>query len=436
MFCFILLPVLGEFFFLLFGIIPFTNKKEKLYINELNKYLKSDSKDTNGLYKYSTNSLPNMPVSTKNYTKIIKNNSDILEKYIELIESAKSTILLQTYLFSKGLFFNMIVNSLIKKAKEGVKVIFMYDWVGSYRKYNNSNLKALAKAGVEVCMFNPKGINVLKSSTNFRSHEKMLIIDNNVCFYGSSNISDEYINIRSKKNSIQDTNYIIKGSILNSFTFKFLYNYFIFSNSKKKNVDKIGNFFKYKKDKTDGEYKYDYQLIYSGPNHSIKHIENTLIYAFSKAKKSIKIVCPFFSPTVELRNAIAIAKIRGVEVSIILPGYKDKGNIDILLNRKEYKKLIDDVNVYEYSSFIHSKFIIIDDKWIIFGSNNLDNRSLRINFENALICKSKNLASEFTEIYDKFLKKSTKINKDWIKENINWINKISFKIISVYRPLV
>jgi cardiolipin synthase len=50
-----------------------------------------------------------------------------------------------------------------------------------------------------VAIFNPKGINMFKGTTNYRLHRKALIIDNKKAIYGGSNIGDEYLSMDATK---------------------------------------------------------------------------------------------------------------------------------------------------------------------------------------------------------------------------------------------
>jgi cardiolipin synthase len=82
------------------------------------------------------------------------------------------------------------------------------------------------------------------------------------------------------------------------------------------------------------------------------------------------------------------------------------------MNRSFYSCLLrNNVKVYEYSTFVHAKCFIIDDDLSIFGSSNLDNRSLKINFENAIIAKDEKLNSNLNNYFDKMLGNSIMIDK-------------------------
>jgi cardiolipin synthase len=65
-------------------------------------------------------------------------------------------------------------------------------------KYHKKQLNQLKEAGVEVGIFNPKGINIVKGSSNYRIHSKMVVIDNKEALYGDSNFGDEYLDFDPK----------------------------------------------------------------------------------------------------------------------------------------------------------------------------------------------------------------------------------------------
>ena len=88
----------------------------------------------------------------------------------------------------------------------------------------------------------------------------------------------------------------------------------------------------------------------------------------------------------EYIESLILASMSGVDVKLILPGRPDKYKIILSINRFLYEKLLDvSIAIYEYSVFIHPKAILIADDVTILGSNNLDMRSLFINFETAII---------------------------------------------------
>jgi cardiolipin synthase len=144
------------------------------------------------------------------------------------------------------------------------------------------------------------------------------------------------------------------------------------------------------------------QLIQSEPNYEEKNLVNVLASLFGKAKHSIKIVTPYFLPTDSILSALTTASWSGVDVQLILPGKPDAKRYIIPINRSEYKNLLDaKCSIYEYDGFIHSKYYIIDDKYVLIGSANLDSRSLLMHFENVILINNEAFVKQMTCIYEK-----------------------------------
>jgi cardiolipin synthase len=293
-------------------------------------------------------------------------------------------------------------------------------------------------SGIEVVIFNPKGLFPYKSLSNFRNHEKLLIVDNEVALYGSANIADEYIRLNTSKTFFTDIQYIVKGQIVTSLATNFFSNYNEFSNVKKHFKDQTNKHLsKYLKENNEYEGNNPMQLVIGAPNYSMNNIANTIKLSINAARKSIKIICPFFSPTDDILSCIYAASMRGVKVEIILPSKNSETIYALTMNRSLYSNLLkNNVKVYEHYSFIHAKLMIFDDELVMFGSNNLDYRSLIINFENAILFEGKKNVKEFVELFDKILEQTKTVDEKYIKKHYTLKNKILSKLLLTYKPLI
>jgi cardiolipin synthase len=296
----------------------------------------------------------------------------------------------------------------------------------------------MIKNGVEVVIFNPKGMFPYKSLSNFRSHEKLLIIDNEVALYGSANIADEYIRLNTSKTFFTDIQYIITGEIVTSLATNFFLSYNEFSNAKKYFKEETSKHLnKYLKQNEEQNEDNPMQLVVGAPNYSMNNIANTIKLSINEAKKSVKIICPFFSPTDDILSCIYAASIRGVKVEIILPSKNSETIYALIMNRSLYSNLLkNNVKIYEHYSFIHAKVMIFDDELVMFGSNNLDHRSLIINFENAILFKGKKNIIEFVKLFDKISKQTTIVDHEYIRKHYTLKDKIINKLLLTYKPLI
>lgn len=436
------LPLFGMAFFLMFGIIPLSIKNfkdSKLKNKDFHKY--EDYKFTKRYIK--ENELNDFAFAYNfNKSPIYKNNeytfieqNVLMKTSIDLIKSAKEFIHIHYYIISDCVWFEEISKALIEKAQENIKIRFMYDWAGSYKRIRKSSIQKLKNAGIEIEVFNPKTFNLYTSNTNFRSHRKGIIIDNRKCLTGGSNIGDEYLNLRKNYNNWMDLNFIVEGEIVNSLNLSFCYdwiNYSSYSFKKEKDINFYKNFKIFKS--TDENIS---QVINSSPNISINPFLQILSSMFILAKKTITIVTPYFLLHDSIISSLMYASIKGVKVKIILPNAPDDKKYILTINRSNYKKLLDaNIEIYEYIGFMHSKIIIIDDNISIVGTNNMDFRSLLINFETAILIDSKKTNEKLDKICIDYINNSILIKEESLKILFSQKEKMKMNLINIIHPLL
>ena len=120
----------------------------------------------------------------------------------------------------------------------------------------------------------------------------------------------------------------------------------------------------------------------SGPDEDNERIEFVALQAISCARKSVRVVTPYFLPPEPLTMALGLAAMRGIEVDLILP---ERGNHAILdwARQIPLRPLIEaGCRIWLLPPpFEHSKLMTVDDSWTMIGSANWDTRSFRLNFE-------------------------------------------------------
>ncbi|MDE7075565.1 MAG: hypothetical protein K2O21_02930, partial [Malacoplasma sp.] len=337
------------------------------------------------------------------------------------------------YIISDCLWFYLLLFELNKKAKEGVKIRFMYDWVGSHKRFNKSNLKFLQKNGIEIREFNPQGFNRYTSITNFRSHRKLVIVDNKYCITGGSNIGDEYLNLKKNTDNWKDLNFLIEGEIVNSLNLRFCNDWINYTGFNKKEIDSE-NFYKdFKIHKANG--KDICQIINSSPEFDLYVYQQIIMSKISAAQKSIWIFTPYLLIPNEIINNLIFASYKGVDVRIMVPHHPDNKKFIITSNRSYYEKLMNaDIRIYEYFGFLHSKAIIIDDDQCLIGTNNLDYRSLVINFETSISILSKDFNKKMKEIFLNDQKNSRLISLNYLHNKMDLKHRIFTHFINIIHP--
>ncbi|WP_027119582.1 cardiolipin synthase [[Mycoplasma] testudinis] len=452
------LPVFGFFLFVIFGINPLLRFKRKDYLSRqasfirhedfdfTNEFLNEES-EKNDLLKqifyFGVNS-QRRPVYCNNEVFVVQNQKNLYHESLKLIEKAKHFIHLQYYIISDGVWLRSIANALIEKVKQGVKVRFIYDWVGTYKRGAAAILKELKEAGVLIGEFNPATFTRYTSKTNFRCHRKCLIVDNVYALYGGSNLADEYIRYEKWFNNWEDSNVIISGHIVNTLNIIFCLDWLSYcglSKDQRNQDDLLENRDFYlslkKPELVSTERKVIAQIVESSPGYNEKTLHDMLISLFAKAKSKIKIITPYFVPTEGVLTALRTASLSGIDVQIILPGMPDDKAYILTMNRFQYEKLIDaDIRIYEYQGFIHSKTIMIDDDVTVVSTFNLDFRSLFINYESALIVKDSETVKNYTNIFNNLISQSTKITPKTFSKHQKRIIKWKMAFMNIYHPLL
>lgn len=439
-------PLFGLFGFYIFGIIPFKIKNTKEIKNHADvfnanedytytkKFLKNKRNlnsfgDFEFIYNYS-----NSAIYDKNVVEII-DQSDIFEKSLTLIRNAKEFIHLQYYIISDSAWFYFLIDELIKKAKEGIKIRFMFDWAGSHKRFKSSNIESMRKHGIEVEIFNPQGFNKYTSITNFRSHRKALIVDNKYCLTGGSNIGDEYINLKKFYDNWKDLNFLLEGEIVNSINLRFCNDWLHYTSKKLESEENFYNHFNIHRPKV--KEKTICQIINSSPEFDVLVFQSAISAKISNAKKSIWIFTPYLLVPEEIINQLIYAGIKGLDVRIMVPHYPDDKKFILASNRASYKKLMNaNVKIFEYRGFLHSKALIIDDDQVVIGTNNMDFRSLIINFETSISIISKKLNKKMKDVFLYDERCSRYVTKDYLKSVMTWRTKLFIGFINIIHPLL
>lgn len=296
------------------------------------------------------------------------------ERMLEELKKAKKFIFMEYFIISEGKMWNDIYEVLKEKAKQGVEVRVILDYVGSLRISPQNFKKELKRNGIKVKIFNPFN-KMLNMQLNFRDHRKITVIDGKVAFNGGINIGDEYINAYDKYGHWKDMSVMLEGEAVFSFTKMFLD---IWNRvTKPAEEDSRYNIKHTVKDCEGIVIPYG-----ADPADKTSMAENVYLNIINNSQKYLYITTPYLILGYNLIEALSRAANRGVDVRIITPYIPDKKNIQVL-TRSHYDKLLsNDVKIYEYKpGFIHGKVFVSDDKTSVVGTINLDYRSLYLHYE-------------------------------------------------------
>ncbi len=299
---------------------------------------------------------------------------------VEELKKAEHFILMEYFIYEKGVFWDTILEILKEKVLQGVDVMLMYDDMGSIGTLPRNYYKTLRRLGIKAIAFNPVRPR-LNPKLNYRDHRKVCIIDGNVAISGGLNIADEYINKKVRFGHWKDNGFILKGDGVWNYTFMFL-QLWTYSVPAEYQVDDFSKYMPTQSAPSDGYI----QSFGDSPLDEYSVAENAYMHMINSAKKYVWLSTPYLVLDNSMINAINMASRSGVDVRIITPAIPDKKSV-YAHTRANYRKLLENgVRIFEYEpGFMHSKMFVSDDHSAIVGTTNMDFRSFYLHFESGSV---------------------------------------------------
>ena len=417
------IPVGGAVFYILFGINFW---KTKLYsrksvddekmLSRLKKEMEIYMKETISPLDLSVENNRELavmvekelrsPLTRRNKVKLLINGEEKFPEVLEAIRNAKHHIHIEYYIYEQDEIGKQILELLIRKANEGVKVRFIYDDFGS-PTIKKKTEERMRKAGIEIYPFQKVHFYLLANRLNYRNHRKIIVIDGQTGFTGGINVCDKYINNGSHKLFWRDTHLRIDGPGVFYLQYLFLTDW-NFCTGKILAPEKL-HF------SVPAETKDDcfLQVAASGPDSVQPSILFSLLQAIYLARKEILITTPYFIPGESILQALRIAALSGLSVKLLVPGVADSRLVNAASKSYYEDLLCAGVEIYMYQKgFVHAKTLVADGILSIIGTANMDLRSFELNFEVNVMLYDRKFSQQLRDVFFKDLKDAERIDKD------------------------
>lgn len=317
-------------------------------------------------------SLAKMPFLGGNSLDLLIDGEATFESILKGIDVAQDYILFQFYIIKDDEIGREVKSRLIAKARQGVRVYFQYDEVGS-NKLPGSYKSELREAGIQVFDFHTRRGPRNKFQINFRNHRKVVVTDGRVAWVGGHNVGDEYLGKDPKFGDWRDTHVRIEGPAALAAQLSFIEDWHWAT-------DSVPELTWTPTPSPDGDNKV--LIVPTGPADELETAALMFIHAINTAKERIWIASPYFVPDEAVMAALQLAGLRGVDVRILIPDKPD--HLLVYLAAFSYFDEVRNTGVefYRYTKgFLHQKVMLIDDLAATVGTANFDNRSFRLNFE-------------------------------------------------------
>ncbi|MBM3839595.1 MAG: cardiolipin synthase B [Verrucomicrobia bacterium] len=339
------------------------------------------------------------------------NGDQIFPAMLEAIRSARKTINLESYIYWSGEVGRRFTDALTERARSGVRVHVLLDWVGS-RRIDSELLRRMRAAGVDVQKYNPLVWYNL-ARVNHRDHRKLLIVDGTVGFIGGAGVADIWLGNADSPAHWRDTHFRLEGPAVGQMQAAFMDNWMKTTANVLDGLDyfpdllPVGDHFA--------------QVIKSSPREGTESVRLMYLISIAAARKSIRLSMPYFVPGALTTQQLLDARKRGVAVEIIVPGARTDTPIVRHASRSKWGPLLEaGVKIYEYQpTMYHCKMMIVDDFWVSVGSANFDSRSFRLNDESNLNVLSSDFAAEQVRLFEHDKRQSREVAyQDWKRRSV------------------
>jgi len=359
-----------------------------------------------------------------NKVKALQNGDEIFPAMLDAIRSGRETITFETYIYWSGEIGRKFSEALCERAKAGVKVHVLLDWVGT-GKIEKKYLDDLKAAGVEVERYHPLRWYTVARINN-RTHRKLLVVDGKVGFTGGVGIADLWMGKAESKDHWRDSHYQIEGPAVAQMQAAFTDNWI-----KTRAKVLFGREY-FPELKPPGESLA--QVFKSSRGEGSESVRLMYLLSIASATRSIRLQAAYFVPDDLAIETFVTARKRGVKIEIIVPGPHTDAKIVQSASRSLWGALLDaGVVIYEYQpTMYHCKVLIVDDVWVSVGSTNFDDRSFRLNDEANLNIYDATFAAEQVKVFEEDKQKSRLMTRAEFK-NRSKIGKIFDEIAGTLR---
>jgi cardiolipin synthase len=336
------------------------------------------------------------PLTPGNKFQPLVNGDEAFPAMIAAIESAQRSISLGTYIFDNDSSGHKFVEALARAVRRGVEVRVLIDSAGARYSWPPATHK-LRHAGVRYARFLPSLAPWRVATINLRNHRKLLIVDGHLAFTGGINIRHGNVLNERPRSPVQDLQFRVEGPVVEQLQDAFT-NDWAFTTGE---VLEGERWFPEMKECGDAIAR----TITDGPDADFEKLRWTLLAALAEAQVSVQILTPYFLPDTTLVSALNLAALRGVRVDILLPSKNNLPFVHWASRAMWWQVLERGCHIWlTPPPFDHSKLMIVDGHWVLFGSANWDTRSLRLNFELNVECYGREFAGAMEAVIQRKLR--------------------------------
>lgn len=366
-----------------------------------------------GIYTLSEQAL-GIPVIPCSNLRLFHETEAIIEGILQDIERAQKSVVLEFYIWDDKGRGRELAEALIRAAKRGVECVVVLDGVGSRHFLRHYWGKRFRLEGISVTESMPVGLlRMLVERMDIRNHRKILTVDDEIAWTGSFNLIDpKYFKTDANVGQWVDAMVRMEGvaaHVMSSIVYwdRALETgepHSIFNSAYDMPVKRLNTS------------RAHVHIMPSGPDQNREHLHLVLLTAIYESKEELLISTPYFIPDESLLTAIKSAAMRGVDVQLLVPAKNDSRMVHYA-SRSYYEELLSvGVKIQQFKGgLLHTKCVLVDRSTILFGTVNLDMRSVWLNFEVTMIIYDETFSQTVALLLESYISQSEQVKEErWI----------------------
>lgn len=360
----------------------------------------------------SLEGLVGVPATDGNEITRLRNGDEIFPAMLAAIRAATRTVDMLTFVYWKGTVATEFADALADRALAGVRVRLLLDAIGA-RQMERPLLQQIRDAGGQVEWFRPPAA-LKPRHLNHRTHRKVLVCDEQIAFTGGVGIAEEWCGDARNASEWRDTHFRVRGPAVDGLRAAFAQNW---AETGRELFDPdIDTFPEQPLSGTS-----TVQVVRGSSDIGWCDIATVFRALIQRAETRIRVTTAYFNPDDDYIGYLGAAVQRGVRVEVLVPGDHIDKRTSQIVAQEDYQGLLDTgAQLWTYdTSMLHAKVMTVDGVACVVGSPNVNQRSMNLDEEVALVVLDPVLTARLDADFDDDLLTSTEVTAaGWAKRGI------------------
>jgi cardiolipin synthase len=350
----------------------------------------------------------NVPLRRGGCARLLNNGDAYFNAMLDDFRAAKQSINFMAYIWEPGRVSDQIFAALTEQARGGVEVRVLLDGFGGLMA-PRADVERLQQAGGKVAIFRPPQFGKLLRFHR-RNHRRAIVIDGRIAYTGGAAVGDKWIGDARTPEEWRDTMTRVTGCLAQNLQSAFAEPW-AYCTGEVLTGDEF-----FPPDVEDNQTGVQSIAVNSSPGLEEHPLRLFFFLTFLAARRRLWITTPYFVPDKHTRGVVKRRARAGVDVRIIMPDSHTDAKPIRAASHSYYAELLDaGVRIFEYEDgMMHSKHVVVDGKWSVVGSANMDIRSKELNEENVVGVLDHDFARQLEQTFECDLQRCREIkSREW-----------------------